>query len=51
MTTLEEKLARLEARNVDAVVVEKFTPHLARTEARDFVRHIIGEGLKAPHWW
>ncbi len=47
MTTLEEKLARLEARNVDAVVVEKFTPFLAQTEAGDFVRRIIGEGLKA----
>ena len=47
MTTLEEKLARLEHQNVDAVVVEKFTPRLAQTEAGDFVRHIIDEGLKA----
>ena len=47
MTTLEEKLSRLEDQNVDAVVVEKFTPLLAQTEARDFVRQIIGEGLKA----
>ena len=47
MTTLEEKLARLGAQDIDAVVIEKFTPHLAQTEARDFVRRIIGEGLKA----
>ena len=47
MTTLEEKLARLEDQNVDAVVVEKFTPRLAQTEAGDFVRQIIGEGLRA----
>lgn len=47
MTTLGEKLARLEAGNIDAVVVEKFTPLLAQTEAGDFVRRIIGEGLKA----
>ena len=47
MTTLEEKLARLEVQNIDAVVIEKFTPRLAQTEARDFVRRIIGEGLKA----
>jgi len=47
MTTLEEKLSRLEAQNVGAVVVEKFTPDLAQTEARDFVRRIIGDGLKA----
>lgn len=47
MTTLEEKLARLEAQNVDAVVIEKFTRRLARTEARDFARRIICEGLGA----
>ena len=47
MTTLEEKLARLEAQDIDAVVIEKFTPRLAQTEARDFVGQIIGEGLKA----
>ena len=46
MTTLEEKLARLEDQNVGAVVVQKFTPHLAETEAREFVRRIIGEGLE-----
>ena len=32
MTTLEEKLSRLEDQNVGAVVVEKFTPDLAQTE-------------------
>ncbi len=47
MTTLEEKLARLEDQNVHAVVVQKFTPRLAQTGAREFVRRIIGEGLKA----
>ena len=47
MTTLEEKLARLETQNIDAVVIEKFTSTLAQTMARDFVRQIIGEGLKA----
>ncbi len=47
MTTLEEKLARLAAQGVDAVVVEKFTAHLAQTEAGDFVRRIVGEGLRA----
>lgn len=47
MTTLEEKLARLEAQNVDAVVIEKFTPRLARTGAGDFARRIVGEGLRA----
>ena len=47
MTTLEEKLARLEAQDIDAVVIEEFSPRLAQTEARDFVRQIIGEGLKA----
>ena len=47
MTTLKEKLTRLEAQNIDAVVVEKFTPRLAQTEARDFVRQMIAEGLKA----
>lgn len=47
MTTLEEKLARLETQDIDAVVVGKFTPELAQTEARDFVQHIVGEGLKA----
>ncbi len=47
MTTLEEKLARLEAQSVDAVVIEKFTRRLAQTEARDFVREIVAEGLNA----
>ena len=47
MTTLDEKLSRLEDQNVGAVVVQEFTPSLAQTEAREFVRRIIGEGLKA----
>ncbi len=47
MTTLEEKLARLEEQSLDAVVIERFTPRLARTEARNFAREIIGKGLKA----
>ena len=47
MTTLEEKLARLETQNIDAVVIEKFTRRLAQIEARDFARRMIGGGLKA----
>lgn len=47
MTTLDEKLARLEAQGVDAVVLEPFTHELSSMEADDFVRRIIHEGLGA----
>src|SRR3989304_2391299 len=47
MTSLEEKLARLEEQGVGAVVVHPFTPELARTPAAEFVRGLLHEGLRA----
>ncbi len=47
MTTLEEKIARLEERGVDAVIVQPFTAELALTPAEDFVRRIVHEGAGA----
>ncbi|MBI3025503.1 MAG: bifunctional riboflavin kinase/FAD synthetase [Candidatus Tectomicrobia bacterium] len=47
MTSLEEKLARLEEQRVGAVVVHPFTPELARTPAEEFVRGLLHEGLRA----
>ncbi|MEK6711539.1 MAG: bifunctional riboflavin kinase/FAD synthetase [Nitrospinota bacterium] len=47
MTSLPEKLARLEAQGVGAVVVHPFTPELAQTRAEEFVRRLLYEGLRA----
>jgi len=47
MTSLDEKLARLEAQEVDAVVVHPFTPEMARTPAEEFIRRLLHEGLRA----
>jgi len=47
MTTLEEKLARLDEQGVGAVVVEPFTRELAATSAEEFIRRIIHGALGA----
>ncbi len=47
MTTLEEKLARLEECGVDAAVVQPFTRELAGTTAEEFIRRIVHEGARA----
>ncbi|MDP7371663.1 MAG: bifunctional riboflavin kinase/FAD synthetase [Nitrospinota bacterium] len=46
MTTLEEKLARLETQGVDMVIVQPFTAELAGTEAGEFVRSILHEKIR-----
>lgn len=46
MTTLDEKLARLAEQGLGAVVVQPFTPTLAKTEAAEFIRRIIREGVR-----
>jgi riboflavin kinase / FMN adenylyltransferase len=47
MTTLDEKLSRLEAQGVDMVFVEPFTPELAAMEAEEFIRKILHEKIQA----
>ncbi len=47
MTTLDEKLARLETQGVDLAIVQPFTAELARTEAGEFVRSILHERIRA----
>lgn len=46
MTTLDEKLARLAEQGLGAVVVQPFTHTLAKTEAAEFIRRIICEGVR-----
>ena len=41
LTTLEQKMELIEARSVDALVVETFTPQFAKTSGEVFVRDII----------
>ena len=47
MTTLDEKLARLEEQSVDMVFVEPFTSELAGMEAEEFIRRILHEKIQA----
>jgi len=46
MTTLDEKLARLEAQGIDATIVQPFTPGLAAMTAEEFVGSIVHEKVK-----
>ena len=47
MTTLEEKLARLEEQGIDATIVQPFTRELAGMTAEEFIRVIVHEKAKA----
>jgi len=41
LTTLEQRVELLAAAGVDVVVVERFTPEFARTDAERFIREVI----------
>ncbi len=45
LVTLEQKLELLEARGVDAVIVEPFSREFARTTAEEFVRGILHDRI------
>ncbi|MEM9292759.1 MAG: bifunctional riboflavin kinase/FAD synthetase [Acidobacteriota bacterium] len=47
LTTLEQKLELLESVGVDTALVVRFDHELSRTSARDFVRHLLVDGLAA----
>jgi riboflavin kinase/FMN adenylyltransferase len=47
MTTLGEKLARLEEEEIDLAIVEPFTPALAGMSAGEFVRSVLHEKIGA----
>jgi riboflavin kinase/FMN adenylyltransferase len=47
MTTLDEKLARLEEQGIDATIVQPFTSGLAAMTAGEFVEAIVHEKVKA----
>ncbi len=47
LTTLERRLALLEAAGLDAVLVLPFTPEVARLEPEEFVRRVVVEKLGA----
>jgi len=49
MTTLSEKIARLEKEGVDALIVEPFTRNLSGFSPEEFVATYIIDGIKCKH--
>lgn len=47
MTTIDEKLARLEEQGIDATIVQPFTPELAAMTAEEFIFVVVHEKVKA----